>query len=130
MKLRTNPSLIPVLVASLLGLLHGLGPTLTSTLALILDKQIGPRLWCEIANVLHRHIVFSIIYCATLISVEVCVIYLLLASHDRPFLCRTPFSWNSFSWNSFLCLPIILFLVVRFLIILSNLKIICDPNLL
>ena len=29
-------------------------------------------LWCELTDVLQRHIVFSIIYCAALVSVEVC----------------------------------------------------------
>ena len=70
--------MIPVLVASVLGLLHGAGPTLTSCVSLILGRQIGSMFWCELAHVIHKHIVYSIIYCAALISIEVCDLLLII----------------------------------------------------
>ena len=70
-KLKETPSIYPVLAASIIGLVHGLWPNLISTISFISWAHPGAMVWCNVSEVLHGHIVFSMILCSTVVSVEV-----------------------------------------------------------
>ena len=70
-KFEAHPQSIPIFTAAALGLFHGFGCNLMMTISLIHGDWVGSMDWCGAAANIHKYIVYSIIYCQVVVSVEV-----------------------------------------------------------
>ena len=62
---------IPILCASLLGLFHGVGFNLMLTISFFNGDWVGNMTWCGVTAVLHPYVVYCMIYCFVVVSLEV-----------------------------------------------------------
>ena len=62
---------IPMVAAASLGLFHGFGCNLIMTISLIRGDWIGSKDWCGAVANIHKYIIYSIIYCQVVVSLEV-----------------------------------------------------------
>ena len=70
-KLEGRPQTIPMVTAAFLGLFHGFGCNLIMTVSLAQGSWWGSLDWCGATANIHKYIIYSIIYCQVVVSLEV-----------------------------------------------------------
>jgi hypothetical protein len=60
-----------MVTASVLGLFHGFGINLIMTISLIQGDWPGRMEWCGASAIVHKYIVYSMIYCQVVLCLEV-----------------------------------------------------------
>ncbi|KAL5267171.1 hypothetical protein ACHWQZ_G004270 [Mnemiopsis leidyi] len=102
LKISSNCVYIPMIAAAALGLFHGFGCNLIMTVSLIQRDWLGSKDWCGAAANIHKYIIYSIIYCQVVVSLEAAY----LISH--------PHGYSRFSskakWSAILATSVAVFL--------------------
>lgn len=70
-KLEGRPQTVPMITAAFFGLFHGFGCNLIMTVSLAQRSWWGSLDWCGAAANIHKYIIYSIIYCQVVVSLEV-----------------------------------------------------------
>ncbi|KAL5267168.1 hypothetical protein ACHWQZ_G004267 [Mnemiopsis leidyi] len=69
-KLEGRPQTVPMITAAFFGLFHGFGCNLIMTVSLAQRGWWGSLDWCGAAANIHKYIIYSIIYCQVVVSLE------------------------------------------------------------